>query len=310
MSSYTYPIASPVGTLTTTQIHTLLASPRIVSRRLATLMDNKFVADFILQGRYEAKGGSILYETGESIFADDDPEAIAPGAEYPRTLVTRGDIVSAPTTKWGVETELTDESISRQGMQIVDRVFGRLANSVVRHVDSVSWGVIGSRVSSTIESAAPWDSVNSVITSLLEARAKKEDLDLGINLDTVALSPMEYARVMGMFLNAGVLPRENNNPILSGEIPPSLLGWQWVVSKHVVGSNPWVFDRTLLGGMADEDINSPGYTRSGNVGVEVAIERVGNRDAYLPRARRVTVPIVTEPLAGAQLTGTKPVEGP
>lgn len=66
-----------------------------------------------------------------------------------------------------------------------------------------------------------------------------------------------------------------------------------------------MLDRTLLGGIADENLNSPGYTRSGSFGVEVQIERVGKRDAYEPRARRVTVPVVIEPLAGATITGTK-----
>ena len=124
-------------------------------------------------------------------------------------------------------------------------------------------------------------------------------------LDTVALSPMAYAEVMGIFLNAGVLPRENANPMLTGELPPNLLGWTWVVSKHVSGSDPWVFDRTLLGGMADENLKSPGYVRSGSFGVEVQIERIAKRDAYEPRARRVTVPVVIEPLAGATITGTQ-----
>lgn len=305
MAGYTYPTPAPTGNVSAEQVHLLLSRPELIGKRLATLMENRFIADFLLQGRFEARGGSVLYENGESIFSVDDPEAVEPGGEYPRTLLTRGDVSAARTTKWGIETEITDESIARQGLNPVERALARLGNTVVRHVDSISWGVIASKVSSTFAAPGPWTSVENVIKSLLQVRTEKEDLELGISLDTVALSPMDYANVMGMFLSAGVLPRENNNPMLSGELPTNLLGWTWVQSRHVVGANPWVFDRSQLGGMADEKLNSPGYVSSGKFGVEVKIERVSKRDAYEPRARRVTVPVVIEPLAGVSITGTK-----
>ena len=303
--SYTYPTPSPAGNLTPDQIHLLLSRPSVIAKRLATLMDNKFVADFLLQGRFEAKGGSVLYENGEEIFAKDSPESIEPGGEYPKTALTRGEIAAARTVKWGLETEITDEAIARQGMNPVERVLAKLSNTVVKHVDEVAMGVISSKVDSSFDAAGPWTSVPNIITSLIQARTVKEDLDLGINLDTVALTPTDYANVMGLFLNAGVLPRENNNPLLSGELPAQILGWTWVPSKHVIGPDPWVFDRAQLGGMADEDLRSPGYVKSGQFGVEVQVERIAKRDAYVPRARRVTTPVVIEPLAGARITGTK-----
>lgn len=305
MSSYTYPVTRPEGIVPAQQVHLLLSKPNLVAKRLGELMDNKFVADFLLQGRYEARGGSILYESGEDIFAPDSPEAVEPGSEYPKTVLTRGEVIAARTVKWGIETEITDEAIARHGINPVDRALARLSNTVVRHVDSVAWQVIADRVTSTETATGTWTNVQNIVTSLLKARAHKEDLELGINLDTVVLSPMAYAEVMGLFLNAGVLPREDNNPMLSGELPPNLLGWTWVASKHAVGEDPWVIDRAQLCGMADEQLNSPGYTSTGSFGVEMQIERDGKRDAYLPRARRVTVPVVTEPLAGATITGTK-----
>lgn len=305
MSTYTYPVDRPEGTLSTADVHLLLSRPNLVARRLGDLMDHKFVADFLLQGRYEAVGGSILYESGDEVFAPDDPEAVEPGSTYPKTILTRGEVLAARTVKWGIETEITDEAISRLGLNPVDRALTRLANTIVRHVDGVAWSVIDNKVTSTSAATGTWTTVQNIVTSLLKARTEKEDLEVGINLDTVALSPMAYAEVMGIFLNAGVLPRESANPMLTGELPPNLLGWTWVASKHVSGTDPWVFDRSLLGGMADEHLNSPGYTRAGGFGVEVQIERIAKRDAYEPRARRVTVPVVTEPLAGATITGTK-----
>lgn len=303
MPSYTYPVKHPEGTLTTEQIHALLSNPRVIAKRVATLVDQKFIADYLLTGRFDATGGGIFYETGEEIFAADDPEAVAPGAEYPKTVLTQGDIAAAKTVKWGIETDITDEKISREGMIFVNRGLTRLGNTVIKHVDSVAWGVIASKVNSTAAASGTWDSVANVVQTLLNAASEREDLGLGLNLDTVVLSGTSYAKIMGLFAAANVLPRENGNPLISGSFPANLLGYTWVTSPHVTGSDPWLIDRAQLGGMADEKLNSPGYSMAGNTGVEAFTNRA-KADKYELRARRVTVPVVTEPLAGLRITGT------
>lgn len=304
MASYTYPVARPEGTLTTAQIHLLLSNPRVVAKRVAALSDQKFIADFLLTGRYSAVGGGVFYETGEEIFASDTPEAVAPGGEYPTTVLTKGELAAAKTVKWGLDTEITDESIARLGQSPMDRGLTKLANSVIKNVDSVAMAVIASKAADTIASAANWTTPATIITSLLAAKANREGLALGIDVDTVALSGAQYATVMGIFLSAGVLPRENGNPILSGSLPQSILGFTWVTSPHISGTNPLLIDPAQLGGMADEDLKSPGYARSGGFGVETFVERIGANDKYRARARRVTVPVVIEPHAAIAITGT------
>jgi hypothetical protein len=308
-SSYTYPVARPEGTLTTAQIHALLARPQVIAKRIQTLVQQKFLADYLLTGRFTAAGGGIFYETGEEIFPADAPRAISPGGEYPLTVLTRGELAAAKTVKWGLDTEIYDEAIARMGQNPVDRALAKLANGVVRHVDQVAWGVIASKVTSTYASAA-WSSVANIVTALLTAQAQRAAVDPGINLDTVVLTGTRYATVMGSFVNAGVLPREQGNVIVSGNLPANLLGFNWVTSPNITGSDVWLVDRDLLGGMADEDLGSPGYVAAradGAVGIEVKVPRLtgdDDRDGYRPRARRVTVPVVLEPLAGVKITGT------
>lgn len=306
MASYTYPVARPEGSLTTEQIHLLLSRPTLIAKRLQTLLDQKFIADFLLTGRFRATGGGIFYETGEEIFAADDPEAIAPGSEYPLTVLSRGELEAAKTVKWGLDTEIYDEAISRLGQNPVDRGLTKLANSIVRNVDSVAWAIIASKVTSTFASGA-WSNAANIVAALLAAKAERAEQDPTIDLDTVVLSGSDYAKVMGVFVNAGVLPRENGNPIVNGNLPQQIMGFTWVTSPHVSGADPWLIDRDLLGGMADEDLQSPGYTAAGPVGVEAKVSRLSggdDRDGYRLRGRRVTVPVVLEPLAGVKVTGT------
>jgi hypothetical protein len=302
LPSYTYPVARPTGTLTTAQIHLLLSNPRIIAKRIAELTDQRFIADYLLGGRYQAVGGGIFYETGEQIFAADSAEAIEPLAEYPLTVLTRGELVAAKTSKRGLATEISDENISRLGQNPVDRALTRLANQVIKDVDAIAMAIIASKVTSTIASAA-WTTVGAVVSSLLAAQANREDLALGISPTVIALTGAQYAKVMGLFATAGVLPREENNPLVNGQYPINLLGYTWVTSPWIIGSDPLLVDRDQLGGMGDENLGSPGYIRAAN-GVETHIERLGLNDGYRAQARRVTVPVVIEPNAAIKITGT------
>ena len=58
--------------------------------------------------------------------------------------------------------------------------------------------------------------------------------------------------------------------------------------------------------LADEKLISPEFAPAGNTGIEAATTRVsqGEKDGSLVRARRVTVAIVSEPMAGVRIMGT------
>lgn len=301
MPSYTYPVVQTTGTLSTAQIHLLLSNPTLIARRLASLTSMKFVADYLLQGRYSATGGGLFYETGEEIFAADAPEAVAPGAEYPKTILTAGELAAARTVKWGLESDITDEKISREGMDTVTKALARLANTVVRHVDSVAWGVISSKVTSTVSSTA-WDTPGKVIAAITAIQTARAELGTGLDLSTIVLPGAAYAKVLGMLVDANALPREQGNPIV-GSAPISAFGLEWVTSPYVTGTDPWLIDRVALGGMADENLSSPGYATAAGTNVEAFTNRHKD-DKYEVRARRVTVPVVLEPLAGVRITGT------
>jgi hypothetical protein len=302
MGSYTYPVARPSGTLTPAEVHFLLRNPDVIAKRVATLSDQRFISDFLLAGRYSAEGGGIFYETGEQIYPADLSESVAPNGEYPKTVLTEGELAAAKTDKRGLETDITDERIKRGSVGAVDRALTKLVNGVVRDVDSIAMAVIASKVTDTYASSA-WTTVANVVNALAAAKANREDLALGLDLDTVALSGAQWAKVMGLFAAAGVLPREDGNPIVNGQFPTNLLGYTWVTSPHIVGSDPLLVDREQLGGMADEDLGSPDYVRSGDFNVETYSKR-NDTDSYTVRARRVVVPVVLEPHAGLRITGT------
>lgn len=306
---YTYP-APPVTTDgTNIDIHHMLKTPSIIARRLRTLLDQRYIADFLLSGRFIAQGGSILYETGEEIFTQDDPEAVAPGAGYPKTQINAGELAAAKTTKWGQDSPVTDEAISRLGINPVNRAFTKLVNQSVRFVDGAALGVIGSKITQTIDVTAgvnapgAWATGDAIVEGVLLAKARVTALDLGYELDTAVLRDEQYARVIARLSEAGLFPREAGNPLITGEWPQAL-GLTWVATNHSPSTNPLLVDREQLGGMADENLGGPGYVKVDGVGVETKSIRDEDTDSYNLRARRVTVPVVLESQAGIQIVGT------
>jgi hypothetical protein len=301
MASYTYPVQHPTGTLTAEQINLLLSNPTVIAKRLHDLTEMKFIADFLLTGRFDATGGGIFYETGEEAFAGKNPESVAPLGEYPKVVLESGEVVSARTVKWGLDTIISDEKIARQGIQFVDKGLTRLGNTIIRNVDSVAMAVIASRVSSTFASPATWTTAGSAVEAVLSIQQTRAELGLGLDLSTVVLKPTQYAKLIGLLIDDKALPRESGATAVQGNIPVDALGLTWATTPHYSGANPLLVDRDQLGGMADEKIGGPGYAGDG---VEAKTIRDEDNDSWIIRGRRVVVPVVTEPLAGVQLTNT------
>ena len=305
MASYTYPTGAPSGTLTADEARLVLGSTAVLARELADITAMRFIGDYLLQDRLDASAGGVFYETIEDGFTPGEAKVVAPGAEYGKVILPEGVIQAARAVKRGLTTDITDEKLKERGGSVLTRGMRKLANTVIRDVDTVTMGVISSVVSSTFASpGGAWDSAGDVVRALMAIRTQRGDLGLGIDLNTVVLNGDDYATLVGMFINDGALPREAQNPAVTGGVPLNLYGYNWLTSPHYNGANPLLVDRELLGGMADQDLESPDWSSYGDSGVEALTHRVTGQDKWEIGARRVTVPVVLEPLAGVQITST------
>lgn len=304
----TYPPAAPSLSGDVETINRFLASPTQVSRRLRTLAEQRYIADAILTGRFQVSGGSILYETGETIFSDDAPLAVAPGSEYPLVTVGTGNASLAKVTKWGQDTIVTDEAIKRRLMDPVERAFVKMVNQNVKTVDSVALSAIASAVTQSTAAAADWTTTATgaqILRDVLLAAANIRALNQGYEPDTVVVDDLNYASALAAFTASGYFAREtdNDNPALTGRFPV-IAGLRWLSTPNVPAANTaFVLDSSQLGGMADEDLGGPGYTGRGPAGVEGKSIRDDENDAWRLRVRRVTVPVVLEPAAAWKITG-------
>lgn len=306
MAGYSYPPPAPTTTSDVRSIHRMLQSPPTIARRLRSLLEQRYIADAILKGRFEARGGGIFYESGEEIGSGENPRAVAPGSEYPLVTLGGGAESFAKTTKWGQDAEIYDEAISRLNRNPVDRGFSKLTNQSVSYVDSVAMSAVTSAItaSAALGAALATASAEQILTAFLTAKANIIALDEGYMPDTVVLDDVSHAIVTAKFVAAGYFPREStNNPVMTGDFP-NYAGMTWLATNHGITNVGLIVDSEQLGGMADEDLQSPGYVKTEGVGVEVKSSRLegsDDRDGYRIRARRVTVPVILEPAAGRKI---------
>lgn len=304
MAGYTYPPAAPTLTGNSLEIHRLLQNPTLIARRLRTLLEQRYISDALLKGRFQVAGGAITYETGEPIGTDEHPRAVAPGGEYPLVNLSGGPASLAKTTKWGQDALVTDEAIKRLQRNPVDRAFTKLANQSVKNVDEVSLSAIASAVTTVTNMGAALAAADAeqILTAFMTAKAEIIALNEGYMPDTVALDDISHAVIMAKFIAAGYLPREAaNGPIVSGDFP-DLQGLTWLATPNIpVANTGLIADTEQLGGMADEELGGPGYVKVDGVGVETKSIRDDEEDGYRLRARRVTVPVVLEPAAARRV---------
>lgn len=300
-----YPIPALEGSLTPEQVHQLLGNHRAIARQFKSVVQEKFIADYLLAGRYPVVGGAVIYpETGETLYTIDDTEEIAPGGEYPLTVTDQGSYAAARTSKRGHDTEVYDEAVASLGIDPVNRGLSKLGNTVIRDVDRAALAVIASKVTKTYKSAA-WSTGEAIVEAVLLAKASNQATESSTYaFDTIVLTPLQFAKVGAYLINGGFVPRENGD-MLRGKLPIDALGMTWVTTDHVPVTDPLLVDRDQLGGMGDWDLKSPGYVRAGNVDTKVS--RLGgedDRDGYRLRARRVTVAVVVDPNAAVRITDT------
>jgi hypothetical protein len=303
---YTYPPAGPSISGDTVSISRFLNNPTVLARRLRTLLEQRYIADTLLSGRFTVSGGAVTYETGEAIGTGDNPRAVNPGMEYPLANPATGTASIAKTVKWGQDGLITDESIKRRQMDPVNRTLTKLANQNVTYVDSVALSAIATVVTATAAAPAGASAMTAQqwITTVMLAKQNIIALNQGYSPDTVVLDDLSWGYAMGAFIGAGLTPRETGNtPLLTGDFP-TILGMRWLATPNIPTANvALVLDSTVLGGMADEDLGGPGYAKINGQGVEVKSMREEEKDQWRVRARRVTVPIVVEPAAARKITG-------
>jgi hypothetical protein len=277
----------------TETISRFLNNPTYIERTLRTLAQQQFIGDALLVGRTSTSGGAILYETGESIFANRTTlESVNPGAEFPLTVTTPGTALLSTVKKWGEDTLVTLESIQRLRWDPVTRGLLKMTNTLVNWFDGIIFTAITAAITQTGAAAAAWGTTSSnVLLDVLNGVATIKGLKQGYQPDTLVLSHTKYATLMADKNVQLQLMRETPaNPVYSGQMG-KIAGLDILVSPNAP-ANPLILDRSLFGGIADER----GFFSGSNWQFD--------NESWRLRVGRVSVPYIVEPGAAYSITGS------
>lgn len=305
----TYPPAAPTFSDPNLTASRFLKNPQFVARRVQDLASLRLIGTYLLKGRFEATGGAIGYEQVEGMFADADPEVVAPGSEYTLTTVSDGPAALAKVSKSGKDTIVTDEAIARRNMDPVEKGLRKLTNSGVLAVNGTVVSLVASAVTATQAASAVWTGSSAkILQDVLRAKAAITGLNQGYNPDVLLVDDETWAYLASDPTIAAALAREDRtNPVYSGRFEV-LAGMEIIPTPSAylpggVGTSAWVLDTTQLGFIAPEDIGG-GYQQAGEV-IQTKVMRVDEQDGWRLRARSNFAAGVTDPGAGIEITGVK-----
>lgn len=298
-------------------INRFLKNPEWVMRALRTISEQMFVSNKILTGQLWTASGSIGYEQTETIYADNAPEPVSPGAAYPETTTGTGPASMANTVKWGQKSRISDESISRLNYDVVKRKFTKLANSHVLQVDTVALSAVASAITQTTAAIASWAGTGTtpyILRDLMRAYANILDLKQGYMPDTVLVGLTTFANIVSDDKLAQLLPREvpgvTKGPVEGGWDSPFMKrigGFNFVTSPNLPTTGyAYLLDSKVFGAMVDERVPGPGWVQSDDPGAQrIQVQTIRNEenDAWTVKCRRITVPIIVEPKAAWAITG-------
>lgn len=291
-----YPGANPTVSGNKITVERFVKSPSQVYRVLNDLTRERFVADFIF-AKGDAQGGAVLYDqvTESDLYSSRDPIEIAPGAEFPMVTDLEGDPKVAAVTKRGAAFPLTYEAVRRDSRDVLNRGLVKLRNSSIKKHDAVAIAALLAAPTRTAAATDDWPSADAeeVFTDLFGAVSSVEEADLGYTIDTIILNP---ARALDLLKKKDIrdaLPRENVavNPITSGRLYGLCGIPNWIITNRMDADKALLLQRGVAGSIRDE---VPFYTRT--------VDQQ-ERERYLIMAGRVSVPIVTDPLAVFKITG-------
>lgn len=301
--SNTYP--GSFASATAADAQAFLKSPTLLARRFAEIVASRgFLAHRLLTGRYSMEGGALVYIPDEAVEADESPEKIKPGGEYPMIELSEDAAVVIEALKKGFGTIVTDEKVGREKMDPIERALAMLANKQISEFDEAALSSIASSVTQSVTGAAWSGAPKTIVKNIELAKAEIRGLRLGFQADAIVVTDTQWANVIAEILE--LLPRESRNGVESGNFVDAL-GLTWFHSPDLPsGWVPTVMDTRNLGGIGHENVPSAEYVQvaaADGLPVEVARFRE-RRDATTVQVRKTDVPVVRNPKAACEIAST------
>jgi hypothetical protein len=284
-----------------------LNSTPLIARALQDLASKRYIGNLLLPNRVQTSSGSINYEVvGEGITAADAPVEVTPGAEYQLTQTSNGTVSTVATAKYGEDTIVTDEAVSRYNFSAVNKSLMKMSNSAKILIDAAVLSAISSAATYTAAAGAVWNTgTPKILLDILKAKAAMSALNLGYSADTLLVGEDIWPFLAADTTIATAMGREDkSNPIYTGRFNV-LAGLEIIPVPTAnmpggVNTSAFLLDRAQAGFILTENLGG-GYTSAGDL-TEVKSYREEGSDGVRVRVRTVFKAVVTDPGAIYKIT--------
>lgn len=250
--------SNPNASLTVNQ---LLKQPQIISRDLLNVILQRggFVADQLLvQGTPEqVAGGSMIYQRTQNSYLDGPVEEIAEDADWPRTGWTE-DMRTEAVRQYGLEVPISMLAARRNQMDQVTRAERRLANQIVKFVDSKAITLLTTDPAiQTMAGSAAWTVAGTdVISDVAEAQELMDILDEGLFGSVLVLNKTRRADLLrNTGLKAAFQGLSGSPTIQSGQVSEFLGLDKIIFTNQMPLATGLLVDPGVAGTIADESVD-------------------------------------------------------
>jgi hypothetical protein len=293
-------------------VDALLKRPQVILRSLTDLVNKRFIADkiFTRGSSDQVAGGLALYQRSESIFPDRDVEEVGVRAEFPMTGWSE-QLMSAFVHKYGLEVPISFEARRRNQLDIVPRAQRKLANALVRFVDTLAMTLLSTDTdiqNYTSSSLGSWGTAGNAVKDIANMIKLISDQDEGYEADTLIVNPTQNLQLLLDSDLRGLLPRETpSSQIQTGRVAPLLGLDQILVSPRVPASTVYVMQAKVGGTIADEVPEaSEGYSSfapgDGFAPIYMKVRMKEDTDEWRVRVARFPAMWISEPKSIVKIT--------
>lgn len=243
-------------------VDVLLKQPTLIARELTSLVSKRLIADklFIRGSADQVAGGAMRYQELESIYLTDTAGEVAEGSDFPMTSWSEA-VKTAAVKGYGQGFPVTNLAIRRNQRDLVIRGTRKLANNIVKAIDTVAIAALVDTTTytsiQTASASAHWNIAGTdIIADVTAAQEKLELKDNGYNGfegATLILHTNHRDDLLNNTVLRAALPREaTDQQIRTGMMLPFAGLGQILFSPQVDTTKAILMDTSIAGVIADE----------------------------------------------------------
>lgn len=167
MPAFQHPLAAPTLAGNVVSLDLLLNNPSRVNRFIQAISLQKFAFPQLFADGGSISGGAVIYDQADvnQLYPLNNPEPVAPGAEFPIISDARVAPKVATVAKWGGKIFITDEARDRNDVLLWNRAMRKVANAMVKTIDAIALQAITAELTARPALSIAGNSWSAVVTN-------------------------------------------------------------------------------------------------------------------------------------------------